>query len=655
VTPAQAGGPEAVAAGEPVHPGSSEHGSRRRLTGTVRRIVDALGLAIALYALYWVVAIVPAQAYRPTFLLLSLTAAYLLFPARAASRARVTAVDVAVLALAAAALLWPLIEGDAFALRAAAPTETDVWLGVGLIVAVLEAARRTSGVMLPATAGVFLVYAWAGPALDRLGLSLIGHRGYSVERIVGTLYVTLEGILGVPLDVAATYIVLFTLYGAIVERGGAGRFFLEWAMAVTRGAAGGVNPGRTVTVAGYLLGALSGSGVANTVTLGAVAWPLLRSARYPADLGGAVLAAAGIGAILAPPVMGATAFLMAEFLKVPYLDIVRMAVVPAALYYGSILVAVDADARRLGLSVTESQASGSSNVHVGTVGSVTRAGWHHFVSFAVMVGLMLRGITALSAVFWASVIAVVATFRRGSEALTPTRLAAALSAGGVGVVPIVTMTACAGIIVGVITLTGLGLKAASLIVTLAGASRVLTVLYAAVAVWVLGLAVPVTACYIIAAVIVAPALTQVGIAVPAAHMFVFYYAVLSEVSPPTALSPFAAAAITGGSPVRTTMLTWQYALPAFLVPLAFTWTDAGEALLLREPWMAVIVAAGSCALGLALLSIGLSGHWRRPATPVERALAIGGGALLVSLVPVAQVIGVGCAIAALVLQRRPRS
>ena len=196
-----------------------------------------------------------------------------------------------------------------------------------------------------------------------------------------------------------------------------------------------------------------------------------------------------------------------------------------------------------------------------TLGVVTRAGWHHFVSFVVMVALMVRGVTAFLAVFWATVVACVASFRHRQEALMPRRLAGALTAGGLSVVPIVATTAAAGIIVGVITLTGLGLKAASLIVTLAGASRILTTVYAALAVWALGLAVPVTACYIIAAVMVAPALTQVGVSAEAAHMFVFCYAVLSEVSPPTALSPFAAAAITGGNPFRTTMITWKYTHP----------------------------------------------------------------------------------------------
>ena len=618
-------------------------GATRTPTGWAGWLTRALGFALSVYALYWVLAIVPAQVYRPTFLLLALAAAFLMYPARAASRRRPTAVDWLLVVLSAAALIWPVVQGQAFELRAATPSGTDVVLGLVLVLVVLEATRRTTGLMLPVTAAVFLVYAWGGPALDRVGLSLIAHRGYSLERIVGTLYVTLEGVLGVPLDVAATYIVLFTVYGAVVERGGAGRFFLDWAMAATSSPRG-VNPGRTVTVAGYLLGALSGSGVANTVTLGAVAWPLMRKAGYGPEAGGAVLAAAGIGAILAPPVMGATAFLMAEFLKVAYFDIAMMAILPAALYYGSLLVVVEADARRSGVGMPAPEDR--------SLGAVTRAGWHHFVSFVVMVALMVRGVTAFLAVFWATVVACLASFRHRQEALVPRRLAAALTAGGLSVVPIVATTAAAGIIVGVITLTGLGLKAASLIVTLAGASRILTTLYAALAVWALGLAVPVTACYIIAAVMVAPALTQVGVSPEASHMFVFCYAVLSEVSPPTALSPFAAAAITGGNPFRTTMITWKYAIPAFLVPFAFTWTPAGEAILLRGATADIVRAAAMSALGVAAIAVGSAGYFRRRATGVERVLAIAGGVLLLSIERRLGAAGLGLLVVAFTLHGR---
>jgi TRAP transporter 4TM/12TM fusion protein len=455
---------------------------------------------------------------------------------------------------------------------------------------------------------------------------------------------TLEGIFGVPLDVAATYIVLFTIYGAVIERSGGGRFFVDWALSAIGRSGTSASVGRTVTLGGYLLGAVSGSGVANTVTLGAVAWPMMRRAGYPAETGGAILAAAGIGAILAPPVMGAAAFLIAEFLGITYLDVIRMAVIPAALYYLSIVLTVEADSRRLAL--------GFADVTSRSFASVTRAGWQHFASIVAIVALMARGVTAFRAVFWATAIAWAVSFLEREQALGPRRLAAALAAGGRAVVPVVAITATAGIIVGVVTLTGLGLKAADLIVTLAGGHLVLTVLYSALAVWVLGLAVPVTACYIIAAVMVAPALTQVGVRAPAAHMFIFYYAVLSEVSPPTALSPFAAAAVTGANPYRTTLLAWKYVVPAFLVPLVFTLSPRGAALLAGRPPLEVLLASGLVATGLAAIALGAGGHvWRR-ATLAERALAIGGGLLLLTVDLRAGALGAALVAAGAVLHRR---
>jgi len=334
-----------------------------------------------------------------------------------------------------------------------------------------------------------------------------------------------------------------------------------------------------------------------------------------------VLAAAGLGAILAPPVMGAAAFLIAEFLNITYYEVVKMAAIPAALYYLAIVVTVGAESRRLRLQpATEG---------VRPLATVTREGWFYFASLVAIAVMMAAGVTAFRGVFWATAVAVAVSFARREYALRPRRLLDALASGGASVVPVVATTAAAGIIVGVVTLTGLGLKAASLIVTLADGNPILTVLYAALGVWVLGLAVPVTACYIISAVMVAPALTQVGISPAAAHMFVFYYSVLSEVSPPTALSPFAAAAITGGNPFRTTMVTWRYTVPAFVVPLVFTLTPAGAALILQGSTVDVLRVTLLAAAGIALIGAGTGGHLRRPLSIVQRAAVIvAGGAVL---------------------------
>jgi TRAP transporter 4TM/12TM fusion protein len=604
--------------------------------GTRGKVAAALGFALAAYALYWVVGIVDPHVYRVTFLLVAIVLTIVAYPS--GSTKLHLAWDGLWVALTIAAFVWPLLDIDAFVNRAATPNTIDVVAGVVALLVVLESTRRTTGWVLPVTALVFLAYAVTGPLLDRIGLDLIAHRGYGIARLVGTTYMTLEGIFGVPLDVATTYIVLFTIYGAILEHSGAGRFFVDWTTAAIGRSGKGAGPGRTVTAAGYLLGAVSGSGVANTVMLGAVTWPLMKRAGYPADTAGAVLAAAGIGAILAPPVMGAAAFLIAEFLHISYLEVIVTAAIPAALYYLSIFLMVELDSRRLGLRAIDT--------NLPTLGVLTRQGWFHFASIASIVILMMQGFTTFRSVYWAMVLAIGLSFLNRETALTPRRLAIALSSGGRGVLPVAATTAAAGIIVGVVTLTGLGLKVAGLIVALAGANLLLTILYAGIAVWVLGLAVPVTASYIIAAVMVVPALVQVGVAELAAHMFVFYYAVLSEVSPPTALSPFAAAAITGGSPFRTTMLSWKYTAPAFVVPFAFAIDPKGLGLLLHSTPGNVVWATVSTVLALVALAVAASGWMRTAVSPLERALAtlaalllfvpraasaVTGGALLVLL------------------------
>jgi TRAP transporter 4TM/12TM fusion protein len=593
-------------------------GRLRPLTGRLALLTSGLALALSLYALYWVIGIVQPQIYRVSFLLISLVLIFLLYRPRSSSK-RVTPLDWTLVALAIVALGWPILDFDAFVYRAATPTTIDVLLGAITILIVLEAARRTGGWILPVTAIAFLLYGYFGPFFDRIGLSLIGHRGYPVERLVATLYMTLEGIFGVPVDVAATYIVLFVIFGAVLDYSGAGRFFVDWALSAlgSRGAAG---PGRTVAVAGYLLGGPSGSGVATTVTLGAVAWPMLRRAGYSREVGGGMLAAAGIGAILAPPAMGAAAFLIAEFLGISFFQVMVMAVIPAALYYASILFMVELDARRLDARTVD--------VATEPLGRLTLRYGYHFISLIVLTFLMIRGMTAATAVFYATLLAIGLSFIRPETALRPKRLAQALASAGRGVVPVVATTALAGIIVGVVTLTGLGLKVSGVIVTLAGGSLMLTVIYAAIAIWVLGLAVPVTASYIIAAVMIAPALTKVGIPPAAAHMFIFYYAVLSEVSPPTALSPFAAAALTGADPIRTTLQTWKFTLPAFVVPFMFTLSARGRGLLFQGTWFDILIATAVAVGSLAAFAIAACGWIRRRANGFERAMAVVCGVLL---------------------------
>jgi TRAP transporter 4TM/12TM fusion protein len=594
----------------------------RRLDGFAGRLASLLAVGLALYALYWVLFVVQPQIYRPSFLLVSLVLSFLLFSRVRGAAESVSPFDWALIALTIAALGWPLLDFDAIVYRATEPRPIDLILGGTLILLVLEATRRAVGWILPVTALAFLAYAVAGPWFDGIGLSLLAHRGYSADRLVGTLYMTLEGVFGVPLDVAATYIVLFTIYGAVLERSGAGAFFIDWAMAAMGRSHSGAAPGRTVTLAGFLLGTVSGSGVATTVMLGSVSWPLLRKAGFKPETGGAILSAAGIGALLSPPTLGAAAFLIAEFLRISYLHVLVMATIPTLLYYMSIFLMIEADSRRAG---TQPAVVDSPGVWV-----LTRSYWYHFTSLIAIAAMMAAGMSAFRSVFWATLLAVALSYVRRETALAPARLIDALRSGSIGVLGVVATTATAGIIVGVVTLTGLGLKIAGIIVALAAGQLFLTVLYSAVAVWMLGLAVPVTASYIIAAVMVAPALVQSGVPVTAAHMFIFYYAVLSEVSPPTALSPFAAAAITGGNPFRTMMLTWKYTLPAFLVPFVFTLSPEGMGLLLQADATSIAWSTATAAIGVGALAAGLGGWIFRAATMVER-IGVGVGGLLLFL------------------------
>jgi TRAP transporter 4TM/12TM fusion protein len=617
--------------------------SGRSLQGTTGALARLLAIGLSAYALYWVLFVVQPQIYRASFLLIALVLIFMLVPfSRRSASPRVHWVDWLLIAASIAALSWPIVDFQRFVYRAADPLPIDVALGAVTIVLLLEATRRSVGWFLPVTAAIFIVYGWAGPLFDEIGLPLVAHRGYGLDRLIGTLYMTLEGIFGVPLDVASTYIVLFTIYGALLEQSGAGRFFIDWSMAVMRRSRSGSAPGRTVTLAGFLLGTVSGSGVATTVMLGSVSWPLLRAAGYRPEIAGAILSAAGIGALISPPTLGAAAFLIAEFLKISYLQVLVIATIPTILYYLSIVLMIEADARRLKAT--------SAEVAVGSAGKLFRQYGYHFSSLAAIAVLMVMGMSAFRAVFWAAVLAVALSYIRRETALTPGRLATALERGATGILGVCATTATAGIIVGIVTLTGLGLKISGLIVAMAGGYLPLTVLYSAVAVLMLGLAVPVTASYIIAAVMVAPALVQAGTSPVAAHMFIFYYAVLSEVSPPTALSPFAAAALTGGNPFRTMMLTWKYTLPAFLVPFAFTLSPNGQGLLLQGSLTEIATATLSVSLGIAAFAAAFGGWIRRRATLSERTLAAIAGGLLCYASPWGIVAGIATLAVVLFLQ-----
>ena len=417
---------------------------------------------------------------------------------------------------------------------------------------------------------------------------------------------------------------MFTIYGAFLQHSGAGKFFIDFSMTLMGGKPN--SAGRTVVLSSFLLGGPSGSGVATTVAIGAVAYPMMKRAGFEKNAAGGLLAAGGLGAILSPPVLGAAAFLIAEFLKISYLDVIWMATIPTLLYYLSLLFMVELDAKRFGAQSVPYDTSL-------TLWQMTKRYGFHFTSLIAVIVFMVIGFSPMLSVFYSTAMCFALSFLRPDTALKGRKLVRAMADGSIGVLNAATTCASAGIIVGVVTLTGLGLKFSSIVLDYAGGSLLLTALYTSLVVWIVGLAVPVTASYIICAVITAPALIKLGVPDYAAHMFIFYYAVLSEVSPPTALSPFAAAAITGGDPYKTTMQAWKYTLPAFLVPFVFVLDPQGVGLLMKIPqdgsmWDIVLVTAKTAA-GLGALAAAAQNWALRQNTRAEQVLWTIAGLLLI--------------------------
>ncbi|MFO0291818.1 MAG: TRAP transporter permease [Rhodospirillales bacterium] len=575
-----------------------EEGASNRLRGWIGAIVTALAVASSLFHLYAAYDIVPTQTLRPLHVGLVLGLVFLLFPVAQRFRHAIRWWDLLAIVGVVFTIGYMLAGGEDFGDRASLPNRDDMLVGALFILLLLEATRRTTGWIMPVLGILFIAYAFWGPYLPPPWT----HRGYDAERIVGHLFMTLEGIFGTAVDVSSSLIVLFTIFGAVLQASGAGKFFIDFSFRAMGGQAN--SAGRAIVLSSFLLGGPSGSGVATTVTIGSVAYPLLSKAGYGRNAAGGLLAAGGLGAIISPPVLGAAAFLIAEFLKISYLDVIRMALIPTILYYFTLLLMVEMDGGRFAIAKVD---LGRSE----TLWELTRRYGFHFTSLISVVVLMVMGYSPVLSVFYATVLAILVSYLSRETALTPRKLVDALASGTTGVLGTAATCACAGIIVGVVTLTGLGLKFSSIAIAYAGGSVVLTAVYTALIVWIVGLAVPVTASYIICAVIAAPALIKLGVPDFAAHMFIFYYAVLSEVSPPTALSPFAAAAITGGNPYATTLESWKYTMPAFLVPFVFVLDPHGAGLLLALPkggdWMDVVWVTFTTAIGIAGLAVAAQG------------------------------------------------
>jgi TRAP transporter 4TM/12TM fusion protein len=638
-----------------------EEGVQHKLKGWLAAFVTTVAVASSLFHLYTAYAIVRPEHLRAIHVAVVLFLTFLIFPAARRYKNRVMWWDWALAAMAIATAVYLIAGGDDFFDRSILPNQWDIAFGVALSLLILEGMRRTTGWVMPIVTACFLLYAFFGEVLPAPWT----HKDYEIPRLVGHMYMTLEGIYGTAISVSSTLIILFTIYGAFLQFSGAGKFYIDFSFAAMGGKP--TSAGRTVVLSSFLLGGPSGSGVATTVTLGAVAAPMLAKVGYGKNEAGGLLAAGGLGAIISPPVLGAAAFLIAEFLKISYLDVLLMAVIPTLLYYLTLFVMVEIDVRKFGMKnvVFES---------VESAWSLTKKYWFHFLSLVSIIVFMLMGFSPELSVFWATVVSFVTSFLhrdcamfsydflRGREGFVKGFLGSpffqALDGGTRAVLNVAATCAGAGLIVGVVTLTGLGLKFSSIVLAYAGNSLLLTAIYTALIVWIVGLAVPVTASYIICAVIAAPALIALKVPEFAAHMFIFYYAVLSEVSPPTALSPFAAAAITGGDPYKTTMQTWKYTTPAFLVPFMFVLDPSGTGLLLTGSfktlaganWGSIALVSFTAAVGIIALAGSFQGWLFKRSPWYERVMLGVAGFLLVYPAALSDVIGFALVAAVLLTQ-----
>jgi TRAP transporter 4TM/12TM fusion protein len=494
-------------------------------------------------------------------------------------------IDVALVTGSVVVGLWLPINIDTIA-NLIFPRSIDVWVGVLTVVIVLEAARRSVGWVMTLIGAVFVAYAFAGsrgelPWLADWMPGILNHRGYSLERFASQMTLGAEGIFGIPLGVASTFIFVFVLFGAYLEATGAGKFFIDLAYAATGKQRGG--PAKAAVIASAGMGSISGSAIANVVTTGAFTIPLMKRLGYrPAQAGG-IEAAASTGGQIMPPLMGAGAFLMSEFTQMPYSQIVLVSIFPAFLYFGSVYLLVHIAAVKLGLK-------GMPASELPQVRQVLAEGWHFLLPLVALIVFLMAGYSPMRVGFYAILSILAAAGLRAvmtfvAEGPTAAGLRDmlmravhlnlnALELGARNAVAVSMACAVAGIIVGVVGLTGLGLKFSAMMMAFSGGNLVLALILVVIASLILGMGLPVTAAYIVLIILVGPALTQeFGIPILIAHLVVFWYSQDSNVTPPVALAGFAASAIAGSKPMETSFQAWKYAKGLYLIPLFMVFNE----------------------------------------------------------------------------------
>lgn len=605
-------------------------------SGVVRMVTTLISVAMVIFHVWAIIAGAPeAIIFRGTHLLFAMTLLFLIYRSSGNTDGRPGVLDLLLLALAIAPILYLFINYDYVINRIFYVddlTTADMVMGTVMTVMVLEASRRVIGLALPITAVVFIVYGLFIAKLDPM-------------RLLDQLYMTTEGIFGIPLSVSASYVLIFVLFGSFMERTGTGQLFMDFAMSLTGHSAGG--PGKVSCVSSALFGTISGSAVANVMVDGPITIPLMKRSGFPPHFAAGVEAVASTGGQIMPPIMGAAAFVMAEFLGVSYGQVVLWAIIPAILYYVACFSAVHFEAKRRGLV-------GVPRSELPKLGDVMRERGHLFLPVLTILFFMYSGFSSpLAALAGTAACFPVAALRKSTrQYVTFENLIGACVDGARNALPVALACAAAGVVIAVVTLSGLGIVFTQFVVHLSQNYLMLALVFTMIAGIVLGMGMPTTPAYIIMTALLVPAIVKFGIAVPAAHMFAFYFAVLSAITPPVALAVFAAAGIARSELWATGLAAVRIAATSFIVPFMFVYEPA---LLMIGDWPTIIWSSITAGTGVLLFAAGLHGYFVTHSRHWQSVMLVVGGLLLIEPGIVSDTIGAALAVLVFVTQRYTRS
>lgn len=599
----------------------------RKLSGLQYKIVFVIAVLFSLFQLYTAMfGVLAAQLQRSIHLTFAFALAYLLYPSsKKMPKNKMHWLDISLAGISAFVGLYITFNYNNLLARAGDQTTFDIFVAIMAVLLVLEAARRVVGVPITIIASAFLLYAKFGAYLP----GFFNHRGYSVERIVSHMYYTTEGILGTPIGVSSTFIFLFILFGAFLEKTGIGRFFIDLANAIAGRAVGG--PAKVAVLSSALTGTISGSSVANTVGTGSFTIPLMKSLGYKPEFAGAVEAASSTGGQIMPPIMGAAAFLMAEFIGTSYSTIAKSAIIPALLYFSGIWIMVDLEARKTGMK-------GLDAARLPKLRKVLGERWFLILPIFVIIYMLMSGTTPIKAALYGIGSSILVGMVRKETRMNLRTLLEALEQGARGALGVAIACACAGIIVGTVTLTGLGLKMGNGLVSLAGGHLMPTLILTMISSLILGMGAPTTANYIITSTIAAPALLKLNVDILAAHMFVFYFGIIADITPPVALAAFAGSAIAKSDPIKTGVNASKLAIAAFLIPYIFVLNP--QLLLIHTSGLEIIQIVVTSLIGMFGVGIAMEGFIFGKVNPILRIAFLAGGLLLIDPGMLTDIIGI---------------